>query len=369
MTLSHSDMVKDAEKKSRVLYFSRLKALACIAVVILHGCYMAGGAFARDNIQRMTVLFTVRNLMYWAVPAFMMVSGALMLDEKRKTDMKKVFGKYLPRMLIALFAFGIIFAVYDHAVYQKDFVPSHLLEGVRHAVFDTFTENGMSWSHTWYLYLMISFYLMLPVYRIITRSADKKELMYLLGVLFAANSAITAAKTALGCNTLVFSIFTGTIFPLFFFLGYAIHSGNVKIGNVLSIVFILIGAAGMIIMTYYRLHTDDPVMADRIKNIADQYFAPHTVLASAGVFALFKSTDKGKEIPVLDKLAAEIDKCSFGIYLIHMVVYKHIFAVMKFDPFAHGGAGMLILVMLAAFIISYAITRVLKFVPFVKNII
>lgn len=359
----------EEKKKSRILYFSRIKALACIAVVVLHGCYMAGGAFTRDNITRMTVLFTVRNLMYWAVPAFMMVSGALMLDEKRKTDFRKIFGKYLPRMLIALFVFAEIFAVYDHAVYQKDFVPAHLLEGVRHAVFDTFTENGMSWSHTWYLYLMIAFYLMLPIYRIITRSADKKELLYLLGLLFAANSVITAAQTALGCERLVFYIFTSSIFPLYFFLGYAIHGGKLKIPRWACVLFIIVGAAGMVLLTYSRLHTDNAVAAERMKNIADQYFAPHTVLAAAGVFALFKSFDNGREIPVLDRLAAEIDKCSFGIYLIHMIVYKHIFAVMKFDPFAHGGAGMLILVMLAAFIISYAVTRVLKFAPLVKDII
>ena len=362
-------MSKDTEKKSRILYFSRIKALACIAVVVLHGCYMAGGAFARNNIGRMTTLFTVRKLMYWAVPSFMMVSGALMLDEKRKIDFKKLFGKYMPRMVIALFAFAEIFAVYDHAVYQKDFRPAHLLEGVRHAVFDTFTENGMSWSHTWYLYLMIAFYLMLPIYRIITKSADKKELLYLLGLLFVANSVITAAKTLIGCDTLVFYIFINSIFPLYFFLGYTIHNEKLKIGRILSVIFILIGAAGMIFMTYYRLHTADAETAERVKNIADQYFAPHTVLASAGVFALFKSFDKGKEIPFIDKAAAEIDKCSFGIYLIHMIVYKHIFAVMKFDPFTHGGTGTLILMMLIAFAVSYAITRVLKFVPLVKEII
>ena len=362
-------MNNDTENKSRILYFSRIKALACIAVVVLHGCYITGATFARNDRERMTALFTVRNLMYWAVPAFMMVSGALMLDAKRKIDLKKIFGKYMPRMVIALFAFAEIFAVYDHAVYQKDFRPAHLLEGVRHAVFDTFTENGMSWSHTWYLYLMIAFYLMLPIYRIITKSADKKELLYLLGLLFVANSVITTAKTLIGSGTLIFYIFAGSIFPLYFFMGYAIHSEKLKIGRILSVIFILIGATGMIFLTYYRLHTADADTAKRVKNIADQYFAVHTVLAAAGVFSIFKSFDNGKEIPFLDKAAAEIDKCSFGIYLIHMIVYKHIFVVMKFDPFAHGGTGTLILMMLIAFAVSYAITRVLKFVPLVKEII
>ena len=171
--------------------------------------------------------------------------------------------------------------------------------------------------------------LMLPIYRIITKSADKKELLYLLGLLFVANSVITTAKTLIGSGTLIFYIFAGSIFPLYFFMGYAIHSEKLKIGRILSVIFILIGAAGMIFLTYYRLHTADADTAKRVKNIADQYFAVHTVLAAAGVFSIFKSFDNGKEIPFLDKAAAEIDKCSFGIYLIHMIVYKHIFVVMN----------------------------------------
>ena len=78
----------------------------------------------------------------------------------------------------------------------------------------------------------------------------------------------------------------------------------------------------MVLLTYSRLHTDNAVAAERMNNIADQYFAPHTVLAAAGVFALFKSFDNGREIQVLDRLAAEIDKCSFGIYPAVRILYS-----------------------------------------------
>ena len=52
-----------------------------------------------------------------------------------------------------------------------------------------------------------------------------------------------------------------------------------------------------------------------------------------------------------------------------MLVYKHIFAVMKTDPFANGGFLTLLLIMLVTFVISYAVTRILKFIPFVKKIV
>ncbi|WP_024858924.1 hypothetical protein [Ruminococcus albus] len=127
--------------------------------------------------------------------------------------------------------------------------------------------------------------------------------------------------------TLIFYIFAGSIFPLYFFMGYAIHSEKLKIGRILSVIFILIGAAGMIFLTYYRLHTADADTAKRVEKYRRSVLCSTHRACAAGVFSLFKSFDNGKEIPFLDKAAAEIDKCSFGIYLIHMIVYKHIFVV------------------------------------------
>lgn len=346
---------------------SRLKTLACLAVVVLHGSYM-GSAFAQNDAERMTALMIIRNLMMWAVPCFVMVSGALLLDKKREIGFKKLFLKYLLRIVIALFAFGEIFAIYDHAVYYKDFEPKHLLEGVRHAVFNTFTENGMSWSHTWYLYMMIAMYLMLPIYRMITRAAKNNELRYILGLYFVFCSVLVSVQTLTGTNV-GFYIFVSTVYPLFIFLGYCMHNDVIRINKAVSCLLILIGGALMIWLTYFRFHTEDAELAARIKDFAEPYTAPFTILAAAGIFALFKAFDNGKEIKALDRICAEIDKCSFGIYLIHMMVYKHIFAVMKFDPFMHGGFGMLALVMIAAFAVSYGITRVLKLIPKVRDIV
>ena len=63
---------------NRILYLSRLKALACIAVVVLHSFY-AANAFAADTGAQSAML-SIRNAMMWAVPCFVMASGALLLD-------------------------------------------------------------------------------------------------------------------------------------------------------------------------------------------------------------------------------------------------------------------------------------------------
>lgn len=80
---------------------SRLKALACLSIIIFHGSYMATAFAVKQgadgqrvqDTELMTVLMSVRNLFMWAVPVFVMVMGALLLDEKRSIPLKKLFGK------------------------------------------------------------------------------------------------------------------------------------------------------------------------------------------------------------------------------------------------------------------------------------
>ena len=92
------------------------------------------------------------------------------------------------------------------------------------------------------------------------------------------------------------------------------------------------------------------------------------VVASIGIFGFFRKT-KNQPVPVLDTIAAELDKCSFGIYLLHMAVLRYIFLYIKFNPFEHGGTITIIGISILTLVISYAITKILKFVPYVNKLI
>ena len=86
------------------------------------------------------------------------------------------------------------------------------------------------------------------------------------------------------------------------------------------------------------------------------------------IFGFFRKT-KNQPVPVLDTIAAELDKCSFGIYLLHMAVLRYIFLYMKFNPFEHGGTLTIIGIAAFTMILSYTVTKLLKFVPYVNKLI
>lgn len=152
--------------RPQILYLNRLKAVACIAVVILH-TFFAADAFAQTVAQH-TVLLSVRNLMTWSVPCFVMCSGVLLLEPKKEIGMQKIVKSYLPRMVIALILFSLLFALFDSVFMQSRSVAAILGEGLKNVI------TGGGWKHMWYIYMMIALYLMLPVYRLVTKSASDK---------------------------------------------------------------------------------------------------------------------------------------------------------------------------------------------------
>ena len=149
-----------------------------MAIVLMHTLNISEILY-RDEIskaQQRAALTGVYCLM-WAVPVFIMVTGALLLDPKKEITVSKIFSKYILRVLLALVFAVLVFALFDACMNG---------DGIG---FETFTSafvkliEGKSWSHLWYLYLLMGLYLLLPAYRAVAAHVSDKEYRYLLIVL------------------------------------------------------------------------------------------------------------------------------------------------------------------------------------------
>lgn len=113
----------------KFFFLSELRAIACIAIVILHTFY-AASVYAPDHTAKIAAL-TTRNLMMWAVPCFVMVSGALLLDSAREVTYRKIFRKYIPRVLAALVLFSAVFQIFDDATGEAAFSSKRFFMGCK----------------------------------------------------------------------------------------------------------------------------------------------------------------------------------------------------------------------------------------------
>ncbi len=364
-------------------YITELRAVSCIAVVMLHTALAAAGSFEISDVERMWTML-LRNLVLWAVPCFIMVTGALLLDPGRSLGYGKLFSRYVKRVLLCILLFTAVFEIFDLILNRQApgwwVVPEYLMKVI----------SGKSWSHMWYLYMLLGLYLLMPFCRMMAADIQRKDMLYLIAVLFLFLSVLPMLREIFDSEIAFFSC-VSAVYPLYLFLGYFIHSGQLRIpGAVLWGVFFL-STAGLIAATAAAYLLPSALL----KELLGSYSFPLTLLQSVCVFALFarremsdsfssgqlrtaslpigqepaKSHDCGQRVEKRGNGLLElIDRDSFGIYLIHMMFLKGIFVGLKFNPYRCGGVLVLIPLAAGVLLASMAVVRILKCIWGVRSL-
>ena len=351
-----ADIDMSGTTKQHIYGFSYIRSLACIAIIILHRVYSAVLLFGSDiDAQTNITSMAVVDSMMWAVPCFIMVTGALLLETERKITYKKLFGKYILRIFAALVIFGMVFRVFDIIMDKEPVSVAAFLKGL----YEIFT--GTSWSHIWYLYLLIGLYLLLPFYKKVVDNSSAKEIKYLLAVYIIFLSILPMLEIwGINCG---FYIHVSTIYPFYLFGGYAIYKHIYCPGKAASLVMFIIATLLIIGCTVVRWIYDIPSM-----EILWGYASLFVIMQAVGFFALLKDV-KHTGFRAVKWLLLKLDECSFGVYLIHMIFVRLILRYIGFNPYENGGILAFVAVIAGILVISYAITWILKRIPFLKKIV
>jgi len=290
----------------------------------------------------------------WAVPCFVMITGALLLDPSRSVSLHKLFHQYIRRILSALLFFCLFYRIVDMFLNQESFSLQIIADGLMRFL------TGTSWSHLWYLYLLIGLYLILPGMKAVTKICSNTELRYLtfIGILFLSIFRLTSF---LGIS-LGFYIHIATIYPVYLLLGYCIAKDIIPIKLWLAIL-LTIGSTVFLIGTTYLFYTKQIANLDSLWG----YPALPVVLQSIGLFALFK------HIPIkknhFHTLICRLDGVSFGIYLIHFLFIRILLRYWKVNPFVGGNIFLIPIIILGILLISWLTVWILKKIPFFKTIL
>lgn len=378
-----------------------VRIAACLAIVLLHTLYSSMVLFAdRAGSMQLMVSSVVTNELMWAVPAFLMVSGILLLDRRRTITLRRAW-KYVRRVLLALIVCSLGFRIFDIVMNQEPISVNALLVALQQLL----TAGG--WSPLWYLYLMIGLYLMLPFYHMVSERSSETELRFLLSVLFIFCSIVPLINAS-GLN-LGFYIPVTIIYPFYLFLGHAIWTCPKKWYCPCGIVMVLVSS---IVIALLNIRTFGMSMSDTLTAILKQlngYASLLVVLQASGLFLFIASLRKNtvvrsegeKQIkehrvetmesavercsddaPTVDAASSEwhrlwvhgqqwirtLDTCTFGIYLLHMVFIRLILRYHDWNPYA---ASVPVLAfagfVLGIFLLSFVIILILKKLPIFKS--
>lgn len=173
-------------KMSKRLHFlDILRVTATCGVVLLH---TVTGVMDNTDMGlyplEQKIFLAVRDFVCWCVPVFIMISGYLFLNPKREFTFRQMVTIYCRRVLLALFVFGVPFAWIELAAMETPVSPKILWLGVVQVL------RGETWSHMWYLYLILILYLLTPAIRWILKRLPKTALYVLLATLFVGSSIL-----------------------------------------------------------------------------------------------------------------------------------------------------------------------------------
>lgn len=361
-------MIQD--NKRNLLHIELIRIIAAYFVIFNH------------TGKRGFFLFSVYergSLQYWvymilsifckiSVPLFFMIAGALLL--KKDIELKEIWSKKIMRMLAALVIFTAV-----------AYVGLGILNGEETLSVADYIEklytNQISVIF-WYLYAYIAFLIALTFLRAIVkiiRDVDYKYLIIIF-VLFTAVIPCIEYRFWQGSISLYSGLspswlFTNIVFwPL---VGYYLENVfDIKRCSAKMLGFwallSMVGIGLSCYMTYYmhgvtgicdedssqRFHSTFIVLPCIAIYIAVKFFVEHRVLSN-----------------VARKIITSIGSCTFGIYLLHVVVKKYLsdlWRVFRHDWQMNKMLAALLFCVIV-FVICYGMTWVLKKVPGIKKVV
>lgn len=333
----------ETKNQHQIVGFNYLRAIACIAIIILHVHYAASLQYVKViSSQSYIISNIIRNCMMWAVPCFIMITGALLLNPQHAVSRKKIFTKYIKKVLIALILFVFIYRIFDMIISPEGITA----QGFALAITQFLT--GSSWSPLWYLYMLIGLYLLLPIYRKIVFSSKEDDIKYLLfvGLLFMSILPLTQ----LAGIKLNFTIHIASVYPVYLFIGYALSKRIIDIDNKKAVALLLCSLLLIILTSYIRF-----IYNYQQLDLLLSYSSPLNVLLSTAIFQLFVNA-KQIQSKLIHKILLSLDQCSFSIYLVHIIFVKLLLRVFMINPYKYGMLGLLLLViviLIFSWFISY----------------
>ena len=135
------------KQAERTWYFDALRVIACSIVVLLH---QSAQKFGDDVGSHNWMTFNFYDsLSRWAVPVFVMISGALFLDPARSFVPRVHLRRYLPRIVLSFVFWSAVYALWNYSMDMR----------LRDVVAGFFSGSV----HLWFLYMIGGLYLLVPL--------------------------------------------------------------------------------------------------------------------------------------------------------------------------------------------------------------
>lgn len=336
--------------KPAIFYLDFLRFIAATAVIAIHVLgpfrYLYGDIPDSDWLAAMGINSVTR----WAVPVFMMISGALLLSTQRSFNCEHYLSKRVSKVVIPFVGWSLIYAFV--AGFAADGWSATLtMQVIKNA------PNDPAWYHLWFFYDFIPLYFVIPFLIPILKKLSS-ELTQLVVVICALMFLMKWLKVE------SFLLENIVLYTGYLILGWYLFNRD----NKQQLKAWLVAGIGMLVINFFG-SWDMAIQSGRYNAFFMGYKTLNTMII-AGMLFVVAQTYADKITGNLRELISVISKYSLGIYLLHPLLLLPIRELDNgfYSFFASNWLAIPIITIIVLFV-SLFCTMLLVKIPLIKRLV
>ncbi len=285
------------QSPANIFYIDFLRFLAAFAVIAIHVLGPFRYLYGDIDASQWLAAAGINSISRWAVPVFMMVSGALLLSSARAFDCRYYVSKRVAKVVIPFLAWSLIYAFLAGFV-NGSWSAVITLQSIENAMDDP------TWYHLWFFYDFIPLYVVIPFLAVLLKQAPPPLIkLLLLGWMVLFLMKWLKAESFLLQNTV---LYTG-----YLVLGWYLFNRD----NSKELKYWLSAGVAMLLLNFFG--TWQLAIEQNKYSIFFMGYKTLNTAIIAGMVFVYAQVYADKIQNRLRALIKLISKYSLGIYLLH----------------------------------------------------
>lgn len=288
--------------EKRVFFFDLLRCMAAIAVIAIHVLAPYRHELGTIPMNEWFVAITVNGFSRWAVPVFIMITGALMLNDTRPFNAKYYVSRRLGKVLIPFIIWSLFYA------YLSGWSEGGYDSGV---AFDTLKNvlHKETYYHLGFFYYFIPLYFVIPFFQILVQKTDDLAIFAFLSIWILTTALFLFRIDGPWSHQL-------WLYSGYLLLGYVLYK-KVPLTKGMVTFFVILGAIGLF-SSVWMVATESIAQDKYTFGRWLSYKTLNTVVAASMVFMLCRQFGEGLRQSTR-KAVGFISQNSLGIYILHPI--------------------------------------------------
>jgi surface polysaccharide O-acyltransferase-like enzyme len=289
-----------------------IRTFAIVLVLMLHAATEPITIVNQMSPEGVTLWWTVNiydSLARPAVPLFVMLSGALLLQPAKLGEPLGIFfKKRLNRIALPFLFWGAAYFAWRFFAYGEALSANSIVQGVL---------NG-PYVHFWFFYLLVGLYLITPVLRVVVAYIDRKTFKFFL-ILWFLGTAIVPLMGLFGAFSLNSNVFIVTGWVGYYLLGA--YCLKVRVRSKVLYALLILGLTWTIIGTYLVVGN----IGERFSQFFYDAYSFSMIGASVALFLLLAAVPSNmleERFPRGSRVLHLISQNTIPIYLFHVMVLE-----------------------------------------------